>query len=307
MLHSRLVRYIDAVAREQSFHRASEALNVATSAISRQIAAYEEELGLTLFERRARGLRLTAAGETVLAHVRETVAGHRAMMLRLEEMKGLKAGRVRIVTAAGIAAAMLPRLAAEFCLKHPKAEIDARVMPIDAILDAVASGSADLGLAFDAPQDPRVTGLASVNLVLGMVVRPDHPLAGRSSVRLSDCAGVDLVLPDATLTLRLQIDMGFAEGQVAPRVRAVSDSVDFLKRMVLEGGGATILSFTDVLNEARAGHLVHVPFVGRLPKGQTLRLLAARRGTLEPMPAAFAELVKEAMHRDFAEGAVSAI
>ena len=298
MLHSRLVRYIDAVAREGSFHRASEVLNVATSAISRQITAYEQDLGLQIFERRARGLRLTAAGETVLAHVRETLASHRRMTLRLEEMKGLKSGTVRLATAAGLASALIPRLAAGFCKDHPRAEIELRVMSISAIQDAVANGSADLGLAFDAPQDPRLSSLASVNLGLGLVVAPDHPLAGRPSVRISDCADLDLILPDASLTLRQQIDFAFAEMQIAPRVRAVSDSVDFLKRLVGEGAGATILAVTDVLNERAEGRLRHIPFVGRLPAGQTLRLISARHGTLEPLPAAFAELIKQAMDSD---------
>jgi len=301
VLHSRLVRYIDAVAREGSFHRASETLNVATSAISRQITAYEQDLGLPLFERRARGLRLTSAGETVLTHVRATLTAHRQMMLQIDSMKGLKAGTVRVATAAGLAAALLPNLAARFCRDHPRVEIDVRVMPIDDILGAVASGAADLGLAFDAPPDPRVNGLASVNLVLGLVVAPDHPLAGRATVRLSDCAGLDLLLPDESLTLRRQIDFAFAEAQIVPALRAVSDSIDFLKRMVIEGAGATILSVTDVLNEVSGGQVAYVPFVGRLPAGQTLKLLSARQGSLEPMPALFAEIVKEALAGGFDE------
>jgi len=305
MLHSRLVRYLDVVAREGSFHAASEMLNVATSAISRQIAAYERELGLDLFERRARGLRLTAAGEVVLAHVRDTLGRHRGMISQLDDMRGLRAGSIRIATAAGLAAALLPRLSARFCRQHPKLEIAASVMPIDDIVEAVANGQVHLGLAFDAPPDPRITGLGSVNLTLGIVARPDHPFAGRSSLHLSDCAELDLVLPDESLTLRWLIDLAFTEASLVPRLRAASNSVDFLKQMVLEGVGVSILSATDILNEIQDGRLVHVPFAGHLLKRQTLKLIAASKGTLEPLPAAFAELIKQTLASELQQFASS--
>src|SRR5882757_246157 len=76
MLHSRLLKYLDEVARVGSIRKASVRLNVASSAINRQILALENKLGAPIFERMPRRLRLTATGEVLIAHVRETLKGH---------------------------------------------------------------------------------------------------------------------------------------------------------------------------------------------------------------------------------------
>lgn len=73
MLHSRKLLYIDEIARCGSIRKAAARLNVASSAVNRQILALEDELGVPLFERLPRGLRLTAAGELCVEHTREKI------------------------------------------------------------------------------------------------------------------------------------------------------------------------------------------------------------------------------------------
>ena len=73
MLHSRLLSYLDEVARLGSMRKASARLNVASSAINRQILALEAELGTPLFLRLPRKLMLTTAGEIMIRHVRQTL------------------------------------------------------------------------------------------------------------------------------------------------------------------------------------------------------------------------------------------
>src|SRR5207247_4335338 len=84
MLHSRLLKYLDEVARVGSIRKASVRLNVASSAINRQILALENELGAPIFERMPRRLRLTATGEVLIAHVRETLKGHARVESHIE-------------------------------------------------------------------------------------------------------------------------------------------------------------------------------------------------------------------------------
>ena len=76
MLHGRLLRYLDEVARSGSIRKAADRLNVAASAINRQILSLEAELDTPLFERLPGGLRLTASGEELIAHVRDTLREH---------------------------------------------------------------------------------------------------------------------------------------------------------------------------------------------------------------------------------------
>src|SRR6204780_3313840 len=89
MLHSRLLRYLDEVSRLGSIRKAAVRLNIASSAINRQILALENELGAPIFERMPRRLRLTATGEVLIAHVRDTLKGHQRAQAQIKGLKGL--------------------------------------------------------------------------------------------------------------------------------------------------------------------------------------------------------------------------
>ena len=87
MLHSRKLQYIDEIARCGSIRKAAARLNVASSAINRQILALEEELGAQIFERMPRGLKLTAAGELCIEHIREVLKTYERMEARIRGLK----------------------------------------------------------------------------------------------------------------------------------------------------------------------------------------------------------------------------
>ena len=295
MLQSRLHRYVEAVARHGSIRKASEAINVAPSAINRQILEFERSLGLSLFDRLPGGMRPTSAGEAVLDYVRRTDAEHDVLLSRLSALKGLEGGRIRVVTSPGLVTAFLPRIAAPFCQRHRRVEFGIDVLDMTEIVEAVAEGEADIGLGFDIPRDPRVSTLASVNQRLGFVMRPDHPLAAQTQVRLSDCIGQPLVLPHPQTGIRLLLDVAFADSRVEPRVIMVSNSVDIRKQMVRSGAALTVLAPVDVTGETADGSLVFVPIVDTALPGQTLKLITRARGVLEPLQARFVEELRQAI------------
>lgn len=295
MLQSRLMRYLDEVARCGSIRQAAENLNVASSAVNRQILAYERELGAPIFERLPRGLRLTSVGEAVIAYIRDAKGGHRRMVALIDDMKGLRSGEVKVVASAGLVGALLPRLVAQFHKRHARARIHVNVLPVDEIVETVGSGDADLGLAFDLPQDSRLRVLASANCRMGAIVRPKHPLAKRKSVRLGDCAGHALALPAKSLTLRWLLDVAMASASIEPASICESNSVEFLKQSVLRENCVTFLSEADIEDERRAGALVHVPLADPVLKLQTLKLVQRARGLLDPMPNLFAEEIRLAI------------
>jgi molybdenum-dependent DNA-binding transcriptional regulator ModE len=80
MLHGRMLRYVDEVARSGSIRKAAIRLNVSASSINRQILSLEAELETPIFERMPSGLRLTATGEILIAHVRETMREHQGRL-----------------------------------------------------------------------------------------------------------------------------------------------------------------------------------------------------------------------------------
>ena len=110
MLHGRMLRYLDVVARVGSIRKAATVLNVASSAINRQIIALEEELGEPLFERMPRRLRLTATGEVLIEHVRATLKAHTHTLERIEAMRGLHRGTITLATSFGLAAGPMAQI-----------------------------------------------------------------------------------------------------------------------------------------------------------------------------------------------------
>jgi len=289
MLQNRLVRYVDAVARYGSIRKAAEVLNIAPTAVNRQILDAERSLGLALFERLPRGMKLTSAGEIVLASVRRIDANVDLMMAQLRDIQGMVAGRVRLVASPGLMSAFIPRIVTKFSATRPNLDLAIDVLTLEEIVQAVSEGAADLGLGFDMPRDPRMTTLASANQKLGFVVSSDHPFADKTTCRLSDVVGERMILPPQGSSFRNVLDVAFAESRIEPRVIVTSSSVELRKQMVHDGAGITILTPIDVLGDTDNGSLRYVPIADRALPRQTLKLVARSKGTLEPLQAKLAE------------------
>jgi DNA-binding transcriptional LysR family regulator len=130
MLHSRVLRYIDEVARLGSIRAAGDRLNVAPSAINKHILQLEETIGEPLFERLPRGLRLTPAGEILVAHIRRTMKEYSQVEAEIRDIKGLESGAVIVATTNGLAEGIVAKTAAGFCARHPRIKLSIRNMPI---------------------------------------------------------------------------------------------------------------------------------------------------------------------------------
>ena len=119
MLHSRLLNYVDEVARTGSIRKAASHLNVAASAISRQILALETQLGTPIFHRLPKKLILTAAGEVLIGHVRQTLKELTRAQGKIEELKGLRRGEITVAMMSGLASNLVPGTVKEFRVGNP--------------------------------------------------------------------------------------------------------------------------------------------------------------------------------------------
>ncbi|MEV8468826.1 LysR family transcriptional regulator [Fluviibacterium sp. DFM31] len=289
MLQSRSFRYILAVSQHGSIRKASEVLNIAPSAVNRQILEFERDLGMPLFDRLPRGMKLTSAGEVVIDHILRMDGEIDLMHARLRDLQGLEAGQIRLVAASGLMSSLIATTAAKFCRDHPKVELKINVMALEEIVEAVGEGTANLGLGFDLPRESRLSTLASMHQPLGFIVPPDHRLAGYPALRLSDCVGEPLILPPPGSGIRILLDAAFAECRIDPKIIIESNSVELRKHLVRQGAGLSILSSVDTLGDVAEGLLVHVPLADPAVPGQTLKLVSRAKGTLEPLQAKLAE------------------
>lgn len=279
MLHSRLLRYLDEVARSGSIRAAGEKLHIAPSAINKHLLLLEEEIGEQLFERLPRGLRLTPAGDILLAHVRRTILEYRQVEAEIRDLKTLQKGEVIIATLTGLASGIVSAAAASFCTQHPHIKISIRVMFMRDIHDALMNGEADLGLSFNLPPSPQVECLWEMDTSLGAVVAPTHPLARMESVPLAYCTPYPLIFADRSMLMHGIVADTFAEAGLSVEPAFSTNSIETMKRLAANGDGIAFLSKFDIAEESRQEMLVYRQIRDRAFSRNVLSLV--RRGKRE--------------------------
>lgn len=272
---SRFVRYFDQAARLGSMRKAGDALHVASSSVDRQILKIEEEIGTPLFERQAQGLRLTSAGELVLHALRKWQNEMQSLQSRIEDLKGLRRGKVVLAVIEGAASEFVAGAAMDFHRAYPAVSFQILVYGAHRVTDAVLDGDVDFGLTVNPRLAPGLTVIAQRSFRVGAVMSPDHPLAARAQIRLSDCMPYQVVVAEPSLDMRLIVDQILARASARPELIATSNSVMLMKELVMRGMGVGLMTEMDADKEVRNGQLVYVPLADRPIPPSLLTLCAS--------------------------------
>jgi DNA-binding transcriptional LysR family regulator len=193
-MHAAVLRYFDHVARHGSIRKAADALSVASSAVNRQILRLEDEMGVALFERGRSGVRPTAAGELLLRHVRETQNEYQRTRAEIASLGGTVSGDVHIISLESLLVRFLPQVVDEMSAKHPKVSFTVLAVHPSEIGEALRSGDNDFGVLFVDNRHRGVDVIAEFPTAVGALMRPDHPLAGRETLTLTECVGHPVVM-----------------------------------------------------------------------------------------------------------------
>jgi len=299
MNHLRFLNYIDEIARAGSIRQAAERLHVAPSAVNRRLLDVEDELGTPIFERLPRGMRLTAAGELFIHYVRDRAAELEQVRSKIEELKGLRRGTIRIAVSQALAPAFLPRTIAGFRRLHPLVDFQVRVADHVQALAALRAFETDLMLVVNLAPEPDLEVVARLEQRLLAVMHRNHPLARRKrDLRLRDCADYPLVLPNPDTGGRQMLKRYMARSSVTLRPAVESNSFEFLRNCLYF---EQTISFQMAIGAVTDGdNLVVREIADRgFPRGQlVLARLADRQ--LPVIAHAFAEHVVAALE---AEGA----
>jgi DNA-binding transcriptional LysR family regulator len=196
----------------------------------------EEELDTELFERRPRGVRLTAAGETFLRYVRAQSADVERMRSQIEDLKGLRRGVVRIACSQALAPDFLPDEIAKYRVRYPQVAFEVSVLDHERAMRALAAYDVDLVIVFRPPYLANFQPLTKLEQRLVALMTPAHPLASRRAVRLRDCAAYPVALPERSIGGRQLLDEVTARSGLHFNVVAESNSFEFLRGVVLRGG-----------------------------------------------------------------------
>ena len=228
----RVFACVDAVARAGSIRKAAEALFITPSALDRRIQNLEQELGTELFERHARGMRLTAAGELFLHHVRAQRADFERVHAEIEHLKGLRRGTVSIAASQALAFSTLPELIDRFRRVNPGITFKVQICDRQAVVVALRAFEADLGLVYSVQSASDLTSLIEVEQRLCAVMAEQHPLAAKETLRMRDCLRYPLAMPGTGLGARALLEGFFARSSLQPNTVLESNSFEMLRNFV---------------------------------------------------------------------------
>lgn len=254
------LRYFHEVARTGSIREASERLHVTPSSISRQIKNLEYEAGMPLFERRTRGMVLTAAGELYLSYARSVLFDLERLHSEIDELKGMRRGRVRIATIEGMVADTLLPAIARFRERYSGVSFHVTTMGTDLIPEAIQASEVDIGLAYNAEPNVDVRFAFKISDPLHAIVHHDHPLARLHQVSLAEALTCAVAVPEATFGIRRLIEQCCRAERLRLRPMLVTNSIEALRAFARTGAGLTMLPLLSICADHERGAVAAVPF-----------------------------------------------
>ncbi|MBU1304859.1 MAG: LysR family transcriptional regulator [Alphaproteobacteria bacterium] len=259
VFHQPSLIYFNAVATHLSIREAARRLNIASSAVTRQVAQLEDALGIALFLREKRRLRLSPAGEILFRHARRLTAPMEAAVSEIEMLRGLRSGSVRIAAAESVGISFLPRLITDFGRHYPRLNIDVSVVPSTEVIERLVDERVDIGFGFIAKPPRQIDIAFRRDLPIGAVMTPDHPLAGRRNLTMQQCLEQPLAVAKPEISIREVIEPFLRRSATILPPLVEVDSIRMLVELALGGHYASIMTPIGAQGEVEAGRLVFRP------------------------------------------------
>ncbi|WP_202526281.1 LysR family transcriptional regulator [Sneathiella litorea] len=270
--HLTVLRYFHEVARTGSIREAGENLNVASSAISRQISKLESEVDEVLFERLPRGMKLTAAGEIYSAYVVDSLLALRRLGSEIQQLRNMKRGTVRIAAIEGMIGSFLSPLVSNFRQTFPEVNFQLLVASAADVTTQLLAGTADIGLAFNAPALDKIEYRMRINDPVMAIMAPDYELSSVEQFDLQRVLKGPVAIPITTFGIRNLLDQACRETKV-PLVPALeTNSIEALRAFAKNGDGISLLHTYAVKKELDSGELIARPIHSKTLTGGTIDL-----------------------------------
>lgn len=287
---ARLLRYFLAVAEEGSFTRAAERLHIAQPALSAQIRRLESVLGVRLFTRTTRTVRLTEAGQAALERGPAALEALEEVWEAARRTGRGERGLLRLAYSATTGYGTVPQLVEALAERYPEIRVSAEMTRTPALAQAIREGRADAGVVRTSPPVAGVRTRLLREAAQGLLVSEDHPLAGVASARLADAAAYPVLVHarEANPTAYDALVGLFAGAGARPELVERPIAFDPTQRLLRDGQAVGLVPETS--RDGLADWLRWIPLEDAPP--QRIHL-ALPDGPLAPVAARFEETALE--------------
>jgi LysR family transcriptional regulator, transcriptional activator of the cysJI operon len=280
------------LAETESFTKAAQINNVTQSAVSQQISSLERIFKALLIERSKKKFRLTREGQVLYDHSKQVIQTYEALHNKLQEIKDIISGTIRLATIYSIGLHDLPPYLKKFLKTYPTVNVHVEYRRANQVYEDVIGNVVDLGLVAYPTRDSKldISPLRKDPLVL--ITHPQHPFAKNKTIKLKNVSGQKFIGFEPDIPTRKALDRILKEHSVEVHHVMEFDNIETVKRAVEIDAGVAIVPQGTVIQEVAKQTLAQVSF----EDGDFFRPLAViykRNKVLSPAMKQFISILKE--------------
>jgi LysR family transcriptional regulator, transcriptional activator of the cysJI operon len=281
------------LAETESFTKAAQINGVTQSAVSQTISSLERQFKSLLIERSKKNFRLTAEGEVLYDYSKQILQTYDALHSRLQEIKEIISGNIRVATIYSIGLHVLPPYIKKFLKSYPTVNVHVEYRRPDQVYEDVLGNVVDLGLVAYPVRDAKLEIVPLRKDPLVLICHPQHPFAKLKSIRLKAINGHKFVSFERDIPTRKALDKLLKDHAVTVEHVMEFDNIETVKRAVEIDSGISIVPQETIRQEVTNQTLASV----KIEDGEffrTLGLIYKKNKVLSPAIKQFVGLLKEA-------------
>ena len=276
----------------ESFTKTAQLNEVTQSAVSQQITALERLFNALLIERSKKRFRLTREGQALYEAGQQMVLTYDEMRHKLQTLKEIISGTLRVATIYSIGLHELPRFVKRFLKTYPGVNVHVEYRRANQVYEDVLGNVVDLGLVAYPARNAKLETIAWHKDHLVLITHPQHPLAKAKRIHLKELAGQKFISFDPDIPTRRATDKLLRDHGVSVQHVMEFDNVETVKRAVEIDAGIAIVPHATVSQEIGKQSLAEVA----LEEGEFYRplaLLHKKKKNLSPAMQKFLAVLKE--------------
>lgn len=290
-MHLENLKIFSDLVESQSFSRAAKLNNITQSAVSQQLRAMEKHFKVLIVDRSQKQFRLTREGQKLYDTSKEILHQYDTLCSELQEMKKVMSGTIHISTVYSIGLHELPPYVKKFLQAFPSVNIRVEYRRSNLVYEDVMQNAVDMGLIAFPTRMRQLEIIPFQEDHLIVVSSPDHPLANKQDVNLSELANHSFVGFDQDIPTRKATDQIFRDAKLDIDPVMEFDNIETVKRAVEINAGLSVLPENTVQQELREGNLAQVHLKDNQVFPRPLAIIHRKGRVLTPAMKKFIKLL----------------